>query len=384
MQTQVMPERALGLPWLEYTAAGAGPPQRIPLESFPFTIGRGESADFRVDSGRVSREHAVILLDGTAYRVQDLQSTNGTSVNGSRVDEALLGDGDVLLLADVELTFCLGEAQDARTRCTRVMDAPDAKSGHSEADLPQAILRGVRRLQEMLVQCAIATTFQPIVALEGGELLGYEALHEGAAADVDPPAEERGLLITECRLTARIRQLRRTLAAEEAVRFPADAAVFLKLDGSEIGAHGLIDSLAGLRDTLGDSHPLVIEVPDSAVSDAAYARELRRRLRELAIGLAYDGFAAGATQHLEHEEFRPDYLKLAPSLVRGVHCHRERQRQVRAVAKAGRECDCRLVAVGIQTADEAETCRELGCEFGQGDHFGRPQAAHLWPRATHP
>ena len=378
MRTQVMLERAMGLPWLEHDPAEGGPPQRIDIESFPFTIGRNESADFQVNSGRVSREHAAIVRDGTAYRVQDLHSTNGTFLNGRRIDEALLHDGDMLVLADVELTFCCGQSGSPQTTCTQVMEFGEAGAGGEDSDLPLAILRGVRRLHETLVHRSVAVLAQPVVLLESGEAMGYEAVSEGAGLDLYQPDEERLLLAMECRLTARIRQLRRMVAADEAAGFPGDASIFLKLDASEIGSQGLVESLEGLRNNLAGRR-LVIEIPDSAVSDVPYARQLRRRLQELEIGLAYDGFAsfaAGQMQHLQEVELRPDYLKLAPSLVRGIQHNRERQRQVQAVAETSREMGCELIAAGIEKDDEAETCRGLGCPLGQGDLFGRPQAVH--------
>ncbi len=45
MRTQVMADRAIGMPWLERIPAEGGPPERTPIPSFPFTLGRNESAD---------------------------------------------------------------------------------------------------------------------------------------------------------------------------------------------------------------------------------------------------------------------------------------------------------------------------------------------------
>jgi pSer/pThr/pTyr-binding forkhead associated (FHA) protein len=68
------------------------------------TLGRATGADFSVDGALVSRVHCrlVALPDGT-LEVRDLESTNGTFVNGQRVQTATLASGDRLKVGRVEL-----------------------------------------------------------------------------------------------------------------------------------------------------------------------------------------------------------------------------------------------------------------------------------------
>jgi pSer/pThr/pTyr-binding forkhead associated (FHA) protein len=68
-------------------------------------IGRGLTADLRLDDHTVSARHAIIVARGTGLRILDDRSTNGTVVNGRRVDEAELHDGDVVVLGRVVLTY---------------------------------------------------------------------------------------------------------------------------------------------------------------------------------------------------------------------------------------------------------------------------------------
>jgi hypothetical protein len=70
-------------------------------------IGRGESADIRLDDGTVSRKHATILHTGDEFRIRDDGSANGTLLNGSRVLEYALRNGDELLIGDVALRFVI-------------------------------------------------------------------------------------------------------------------------------------------------------------------------------------------------------------------------------------------------------------------------------------
>lgn len=68
-------------------------------------IGRGIAADVRLDDHTVSARHAIVVARGGRLRILDDRSTNGTVVNGRRVDEAELRDGDVVVLGRVVLTY---------------------------------------------------------------------------------------------------------------------------------------------------------------------------------------------------------------------------------------------------------------------------------------
>jgi EAL domain-containing protein (putative c-di-GMP-specific phosphodiesterase class I) len=122
----------------------------------------------------------------------------------------------------------------------------------------------------------------------------------------------------------------------------------------------------------------VADIPDSAVVDIPFFRDFLGRLKELQIGVAYDGFAGSAHQLQAREALAPDYVKLAPALVRGVDKSTQRQEQVRALAAAAAATGAKLIAVGVHSENEARTCHDLGCRLAQGDHFGRPQTID-WP-----
>jgi pSer/pThr/pTyr-binding forkhead associated (FHA) protein len=68
------------------------------------TIGRAPRADFIVEAAMVSRLHCRITAGAAELDVVDLESTNGTFVNGARVVRASLKDGDRLGVGRVELT----------------------------------------------------------------------------------------------------------------------------------------------------------------------------------------------------------------------------------------------------------------------------------------
>ncbi|MFV2066615.1 MAG: EAL domain-containing protein, partial [Pirellulales bacterium] len=150
----------------------------------------------------------------------------------------------------------------------------------------------------------------------------------------------------------------------------------LKLYAAEIGTKGLAELLGKLRSIHTASDTLVVEIPDSAVCTTPHFLEFVAHLRGEGIAIAFDGFAYGKAQLMEQKECPPDFLKLAPSLTRGIEQSRDRQRQVRSVVQAAREFGCEVIACGVHRQEEASTCLEMGCQYGQGNLAGTPRSIH--------
>jgi pSer/pThr/pTyr-binding forkhead associated (FHA) protein len=84
-----------------------GPDQAllIPLGKDPMHIGRGLAADLRLDESSVSRRHAILVPRPSGARILDDRSSNGTFVNGRRVQQEDLRSGDVLVIGRVVLRY---------------------------------------------------------------------------------------------------------------------------------------------------------------------------------------------------------------------------------------------------------------------------------------
>jgi pSer/pThr/pTyr-binding forkhead associated (FHA) protein len=89
-----------------YLEIEAGGDRRLlPLREDVIHIGRGLSAEVRLDDATVSRKHAVIVRRDDAVVILDDRSMNGVWVDGERVTEAPLSDGSVIMLGRVSLRF---------------------------------------------------------------------------------------------------------------------------------------------------------------------------------------------------------------------------------------------------------------------------------------
>jgi EAL domain-containing protein (putative c-di-GMP-specific phosphodiesterase class I) len=362
MRTEVISEpRAVA--WLEFYPPSGSAVKRYPLEGGPFCLGRSETTDLPVNSTRVSREHALIERRGGGWRIRDLKSTNGTFVNGERIEESPLADGDTVKVADVEFTFhALNE--EPTLSFTQVMesDEPAAPKHDALGDW----VRTLRRMRESLLRGGRTNRYEPVYRLESRALFGYEAVSASDSAD-EQSSRERQIFATECLLSERLRQLQRLTAVEEVAAMGGDVRLLLNVASAEVGARPLIDALEALHTRAGRQR-LIVEIPVNAVCDTPAFRDFLAVLREREVGVLYDNFAGRSTHASLQRELAPDYVKLAGSLTRGVEQSSDRQRQIQAIVRACQDVDCEVMVQGVAQA-AAEVCGNLGCTFAQGDLF---------------
>ena len=87
--------------------------KEIPIEKTPVTIGRKPDNDIVIDNMAVSGHHAKINLQGSAYVIEDLQSTNGTFLNEKKILNSGLKHNDQIVIGQHSLIFINPEAQPA-------------------------------------------------------------------------------------------------------------------------------------------------------------------------------------------------------------------------------------------------------------------------------
>jgi pSer/pThr/pTyr-binding forkhead associated (FHA) protein len=82
-----------------------------PIDALETLIGRNPTTDITLLDEGISREHAIILFDADTgeYTVEDLQSTNGTKVNGKRVRSSVLKSGDEVQIGHTRFQFLIGD-----------------------------------------------------------------------------------------------------------------------------------------------------------------------------------------------------------------------------------------------------------------------------------
>lgn len=94
------------IPYAHLTPKGSPKHTGYPINRDKITLGREIKNDIAIKDDTVSRYHAHILkLEDETFIIKDLDSTNGTSINGIRIKEQKLNDGDIIAMGDVLFVF---------------------------------------------------------------------------------------------------------------------------------------------------------------------------------------------------------------------------------------------------------------------------------------
>ena len=353
------------LRWHLESLGDGGGLRRVPIRPLPFRIGRGQGLELMLPSGSVSKVHAEIYEAEGSLRLRDLESTNGTFVNGQLVKDAAIREGDVLHFADFE--FRVGAPAPEAPE-----EAP-ATVSLGRLRLPNRFVPGTRELKELLRDGAITTVFQPIVLMSGGRPTAYEVLGRGRHPGLPETPLELFRIAESMGAEAELSRLFRRKAVE-LVRHRTDLpTLFLNTHPAELSGPGLLESLEELRG-LAPHLDLALEIHESVLTRPAALAELRTLLSESNIGLAYDDFGAGQARLLELSEAPPHYLKFDRRFVAGIDGPdlANRRRLLRSLVGIAHDLRVKTVAEGIETEGEAQACREIGFSHGQGFHLGRP------------
>jgi EAL domain-containing protein (putative c-di-GMP-specific phosphodiesterase class I) len=357
-------------PFLEYYPAGR-PIHFIRLVPLPFVIGRSPSSEFAVGSHQVSKRHAEISNLNQEFQIRDLNSTNGTAINGQLITQATaLKNNDIIQITHEEFRF-VASSEDCSERPSSLLVTKP-----TNGKVPTSLFLGKEYLREMLVGKRVRVLFQRIVDLASGDTIGHEALSRGAHSQLSMmPAELLGLA-DRCGLAPSLSAMFRQAAIANGAALPLGEDLFLNLHPTEMGHPDLIESLRNIQ-LAGASRQLVVEINENAVADLPIWHKLYQQLRILGIRIAYDDFGMGQARFLELAELPPDFIKLDMQLVRNIHRSPARQDLVQALTQASTKLGVRIIAEGIESEEEAETCRHLGCQFGQGYYLGLPRSLAL-------
>jgi diguanylate cyclase (GGDEF)-like protein len=239
-------------------------------------------------------------------------------------------------------------------------------------------------LQRALERGELLLHYQPINDLATGNVVAVEALvrwnhpRRGILLPTDfvALAEETGLIvpighfvIAEACRQARAWQLERPESAQ--------LGLSVNLSPRQLLEPHLVDQVARALEQSGLSpSSLVLEITESVLLyDREAALETLTELRSLGVQLALDDFGTGYSSLIYLRHFPIDILKIARSFVEGVAAGPKELALARAIVQLGRPLGLRVIAEGIETAEQLAVLRSLGVELGQGYHFAMPLPA---------
>ena len=194
-----------------------------------------------------------------------------------------------------------------------------------------------------------------------------------------PGSGELFYLAEEINLTVELSTAFRHEGLRQSQRLSTEVEIFVNTHPTELQDQArLLDSLASSRRHY-PAVSIVLEIHESAVADLDALRELRRELTELGVGIAFDDFGTGQARLLELTDVAPDYLKFDAASIRNIHlATRKRRDMVATLVNLARDMGIVTVAEGVEAQEEADTCADLGFEYAQGFHYGRPSLVGTW------
>ena len=236
--------------------------------------------------------------------------------------------------------------------------------------LEWAVARGELQLQ-----------YQPVIDLASGVPSGFEALlrwqhperGELAPAEFIEIAEQSGAIVAIGNWVLRMachqaRQWRKL--------FGGNLTMAVNVSVRQLQHRSLIEEIrAALEESGLEPQALILEITESATAgDTEAVIERLVELRRLGVRLAIDDFGTGYSSLSHLRRFPVDMLKIDRSFVEGMTENDEDDAIVASVINLGQSLGLKVVAEGVETAEQFHRLTELGCDYGQGYVWAFPAA----------
>ena len=336
-------------------------------------------ARFGGDEFVVVREGVMSTEDVSDYLVRltrEIQrpivlGSNELIVNAS-LGVALGGVGDTpeTLLRDADAAMYKAKA--GGRACAEIA----TKAVHSEV---QSRLSTELALRRSITRDEFDVLYQPVVAIDGGALVGVEALVRWRRPDhglVGPDAfisiaEDTGLIrpLGAWVLHQACRQLHHW-----SLLGLSGGVVSVNLSGRQLSSPDLVGNVLGAIAAAGiDASQLSFEITESVLmEDVERSILILRELKDIGVGLAIDDFGTGYSSLSYLERFPVDALKIDRSFVSRLGTDAADGAIVSAVMALGHALGLTVTAEGVETAEQLRILAELGCDTAQGYLFARP------------
>jgi EAL domain-containing protein (putative c-di-GMP-specific phosphodiesterase class I) len=217
----------------------------------------------------------------------------------------------------------------------------------------------------------LRTVYQPVFDIQEKTVVGFEALIRGPAGELEQPdvlfaAARESDLALELESLCMETIFRKLPRATQARKLFVNASPRLL-------THPVFLDERNLNE-IRRAHPhVVIEVSEKeVVGDYPAFRGVLDRLRGNGLQIAIDDAGSGYSGLEAILQLRPQYIKVANTIVQNLHEETIKRGVITALASVGREIQASLIAEGIEQPEELEALVDLGVNYGQGFLLGRP------------
>jgi EAL domain-containing protein (putative c-di-GMP-specific phosphodiesterase class I) len=307
-------------------------------------------------------------------------------------------DGHVLhVTPSIGISIYPDDGEDAATLLrnadTAMYQAKESGRNSFRFFKPEMNVRAVERqsmeedLRRAIERHEFAVHYQPIINLKSGDITGAEALlrwthpTRGAVApDVFiPVAEDSGLIVP---IGAWV--LREACAQARAWADGGLPKITVSVNVSPIQfrSEDFLKSVTAILEETGLAPAFLnIEITESGLMEREkFGAPILNRLREAGVQVAVDDFGTGYSSLSYLRKLKVDALKIDQSFVREISSPRGDTTIVNAIIGMGRSLHLRVIAEGVESAEDLAFLKSQNCDEAQGLYFSRPVAAEEFSR----
>jgi EAL domain-containing protein (putative c-di-GMP-specific phosphodiesterase class I) len=250
---------------------------------------------------------------------------------------------------------------------------------------PAAMRAGAQAVMRALEDNRIAIAFQPVVSAQNPSTVAFRECLARVRGD-DGRWIAAGFFLPKIERLDLIRNLDRrvlrlaleALEAHPTERLSVNVSVRTMRDRM-----WLRDLQAAAGRNPGLVERLIVELTEStAVVDAPRTKQFLDEIRDLGVAIALDDFGAGYSSFRHVRDFRPDWVKIDGSFVKGVATDPDNKLFIDTLVGIARNFDMATVAEFVESEEDAAALRALGVDCLQGYYYGRPEVEPAWPEVV--
>lgn len=233
-------------------------------------------------------------------------------------------------------------------------------------------------LETVLREEKIYAVYQPIVCLQTGGVIAYEALSRVEITEQSQNQMSISELFALAKQTGRLFALEtlcRKQALAQAVAKPQGKKLFLNIDPTTMFATNFILEFSqeqlshdGLRFV-----DIVFELSEqTAIAESQTVKTVLKKYQQKQIEIAIDDFGSGYSDLQRIQSIRPKYIKIDLSLIRDIETDSVKQAIVESLVHLSKRIEVMLIAEGVETESELKKIIELGVHYAQGYFIQHP------------
>ncbi len=239
-------------------------------------------------------------------------------------------------------------------------------------------LRRIGDLKSSIRDRAVYVDFHPIVIAESGDVFGYEALARGMRRTLRNPMVMFEVA-AEAHVMWELSRLCRARALEQIGRLAPGQLLFLNVE-----PHDFADP-EFREDNIADASRIVLEITErTAIKDYPKFRERMQEFRSRGFRVAVDDAGSGYAGLGSIANLEPDFIKLDSSLISGIDTSATKRNLVETMVRFANEQDAKMIAEGVERAEEFAVVQGLGVHLVQGFFVNRSTEVMTYQPAVPP